>query len=233
MPEFKDISGRRDLITILATMLSPTDDSLRNKIISLYMFYYRGRSFDNSESRDGEQDDFGLILSLAEDGVRPAIESATKQGVIAGDILASIYLMAEHGVEEPSLNKGIYVVRKFSKVATYGDGARMPSSEQYVRDAWKKFRSVAHYWAAYRLNMGQNFVPARALFSLRHLATFLSAAKTMQDFGVTVVSARNPSSGTLLDGDSIWSVPSDVPPLPLKNEVFPDRLFDLLKSYKV
>jgi hypothetical protein len=79
---------------------------------------------------------------------------ATKQGTVAGDLLGLMYEMHLQGMDEPSFGKAIENYKQFALPLRYGDGEALKRSEATLRQYFNAFESVAHLWAAFRLNQG-------------------------------------------------------------------------------
>lgn len=85
----------------------------------------------------------------------PQYASAGRRGYTVGYLLAALYGMHVRGIDAPSLNKAIYLWRRFTrgtKWAPWQGGGEIPSSEPVLRRYLKEFLPVGHLWAAYVLN---------------------------------------------------------------------------------
>ncbi len=157
------------------------------------------------------------------------IES-TKRGTVAGDILATLYLMDRFGVERPSMNKAIFCAMEFAKKAKYGDGTPLAISEPSIRKFWNEFRPVAHLWAAFRLAQDYPYAP-EPLHPNNH-KKFLEVAQGIFEFGRNYIPKGSKSNKSILDGDYFWVIPKVVQASHLQSKRVPTLLLKTLKKYK-
>ena len=76
----------------------------------------------------------------------------TKRALVAGDLLAALFLMHRFKVDEPSINKAIFVAQNYMSRDGFSDESKYPQSERMIRKCWTDFQPVSHFWAARRLN---------------------------------------------------------------------------------
>lgn len=155
------------------------------------------------------------------------IVANSKRAFIAGDILMTLYLMDRFKLPEPSMNKALFVAMEFAKKATYGDGTRLNTSERMVRQCWTEYESVAHLWAAFRINQAYPYTDDPFIDP-----KFLEVAVGLYRFGTGFVPARAKKKIPVLDAQKCWALPDNVPASNLKSDRIPDRLLKYLKKYK-
>lgn len=154
----------------------------------------------------------------------------TKEAIVAGDILGSIYLMDKFKLPEPSLNKAYFVSQKFGKKNKYGDGTPMAVSERYVKERWAKYKTVAHFWAAWRINQDYPIAPQSEIFS-ESFNLFLELAKELENFGLNYVPLRARPKKPILDSESTWLLPENIERKTLNSDRQPVLLQTILKKY--
>lgn len=158
--------------------------------------------------------------------IKERVGEATKRGTVAGDLLGLIYRMHFEGAKEPSLNKAIGDYRKFALGekplysgggARYGDGSPLRYADQTLRDCLDEFKSVAHLWAAYRLNATEYaFTTDRRDFfrDTATLATCLGVAKGVGEFAATFMPKRTESP--VIERSLMVQIPAEIPALHLR-----------------
>jgi len=220
-----------DPIRVRAIMHFPNDDGLRN----LYFVVDKIRNIvskakDDSKLIKVEAGDLRILVE-GPDLARLDMASieAIRSGIVAGDILATLYLMDRFSLEEPSLKKAVYVAHEFAKMERYGDGKRMNTSPKKIRACWQDFMSVAHLWAAFRLNQAYPYTSNRTDFS-SGFQSLLEVAAELLRFGFKFTPLR--SKSTVLDCLQSWTLPEAVPPKVLRTNRLPDLLIKVLKNYK-
>lgn len=173
-----------------------------------------------------------LLESPSYEDFRELAKKNTKKGIIAGDLLSIIYLMVKFNFEEPSINKAIHVMKEFSleNDVKFGDGARLPRSEQTIRDYWCDFKSVSHLWAAFRLNQSYQ-ISNEFEINEHNYIKFLEVANGLLSFGMSFVPNRQKQGGGLLDVD-MWMLPKSLAFRKLEGGEFPDSMEKFLRKYK-
>ncbi len=234
MPEI-DIADSDLPQHVLSVMLFPDDPALRAT--------YRTRFSTEAAIQDSPE---GACLSVSADSLRLLLDSpsrqeiraraadATRQGVLAGNILAIIYVMYRCVPEsEPSMNKAIHAMEQHGRKFPYADGVPMPVSERKLREAWNGFKAVAHLWAAHGLNKVCLQWDAAKEFSERsETARLLGASSELLAFGTEFVPQRSKSAQPFLSRDDCWQIPSQIAAIPLDLGQEPDRLLSYLSSYR-
>ena len=222
---------------LLATMCFPENDELRQHCYTHY-------SIRSDLAGLSEQEQFtidrmtidALLESPSTSAMRELEIKATKRGVVAGDLLAIIYLMDHFDLDpEPSINKAIHCIQEFSETNTFGDNSPMWTSERTLRQLWNDMKSVSHFWAAYRLNQSWSYCDPTELFSSdENLLLFVGVSKTLADFGVSYVPKRSKSQEPILGNSRLWKVGgcfAEAPPRRLQTDRRPDVLERYLRSY--
>jgi hypothetical protein len=138
---------------------------------------------------------------------------ATKRGTVAGDLLHLLYEMHARGVDEPSFGKALEHYKRFAPGLTYGDGEALKYSEQTLRTYFDEFRSVAHLWAAWRLNTGPYAYlpdPRQVFHDASSLQTFLGVAKGVADFATTFIPKRTKPPRPVIEINDLIAIPESI-----------------------
>jgi len=144
---------------------------------------------------------------------KAAAANATKQGTVAGDLLALIYEMHARDMPEPSFGKAVEHYKAFALGLKYGDGEALKYSEQTLRNYFNAFESVSHLWAAFRLNMGPHAYTAdpRDIFHKPDsLTQFLGVAKAVGEFATTFIPKRTKPPRPVLDVEKMVCIPNNI-----------------------
>jgi hypothetical protein len=232
MPEISLDGTPLDPGWVLATMHFPNDKNLRDRYFAVHRI--RLEVLDAKESELFQVDAQTLRLLIEAPGydqLKVLVSETAKRGIVAGDILAAMYLMDRFSIPEPSINKAIYVSRQFARKVRYGDDTKMPGWEQNIKNCWREFRPVAHLWAAFRLNQAYPFTPERTTFS-SGFADFLEVASGLLNFGFSFIPLRAKPRRPILDPSKSWALPATVQANHLDSDRLPDRLIKILKNYK-
>jgi hypothetical protein len=171
-----------------------------------------------------------LLSGPSHHEIMERVGEATKRGTVAGDLISLIYRMHFEGAKEPSLNKAIGDYRKLAlgdKLlyagvrGRYGDGSPLRYADQTLRDCLEQFKSVAHLWAAYRLNRDHPFTTdSRDFFrDTAALATCLGVAKGVGEFAATFMPKRTESP--VIERALMVQIPTEIPALHLNRRVAP------------
>lgn len=174
-----------------------------------------------------------LLESPSYNDFKKITSDAVKKGVIAGDLIACIYLMQLFEIPEPSFNKAIFIMKEFALKhdVQYGDSTRLPRSEQTIRNYWDDFAPVAHLWGAFRINQSYQLSDANNVFEDENFKTFLQVAAGFLQFGKEFIPFRAKDKLPLL-GNDVWALPKTITPRKLVNGQFPDLMVEFLKKYK-
>lgn len=221
-----------DPFWVKSIMNFPEDKNKQDQHFAYLKTDFETRDALDSEIFNVDAKTLKLILDTpSRNDLKLEITEATKQAIVAGDVLVAIYLMDKFGLSRPSLNKAFFVSQAFAKNNTYGDGTPMAVSIRYVKERWSAFKSVAHLWGAWRLNMGYPIVDQTSLFS-EEFETFLGIAKELQDFGLRFIPLGAKPQLPIMQNDSVWLLPDKIKAITLKSYRKPDLLIKYLKKYK-
>ncbi|RTL22776.1 MAG: hypothetical protein EKK52_05370 [Burkholderiales bacterium] len=158
--------------------------------------------------------------------VRQAKER-TRRGMIAGDVLVSMYLMnllrdrlPNRGAAGATLDKAFAIADEWARQGNaWGDGVPLAKMTK-IKAAWLEFRPVAHLWAAVSMNQVFPYAPAREIFHPNYINAFFRAAAYFQRFGMsfTIPNKSNRSNIPLLDPSTTWALntgrhPPAAPPI--------------------
>ncbi len=215
LPEFDLSHNSLDQSRILAVMYFPNDESLRRAYYSVCLAEHE--LTETKEDREmGVSADFleDLISAPSKQDLLRQSRKKGKRGMIAGDVLLAVYAMNSFPkyFPEPSIRSAIFVAQRFAKETKFEDKTELPSSEKAIRGHFDEFRTVAHFWAAFRLQEIYSIRPDEDMLSSADaVQDFLGIAGTLQDFGCSFVPKRAKRQAPILDPDAIWSVSEAIP----------------------
>lgn len=143
----------------------------------------------------------------------------TKDGIIAGYVFASMFLMdcakdrlPPRGKQGASLDKAFWIALQIAASgATYGDGSNMASGLSKVKECWKAYRSVAHFWAALEINRSFPVCPQDQIFHSEHFDSFMRIVSALQVFGIGFQMDNRSKQATtnLLTADMAWLIDTE------------------------
>jgi hypothetical protein len=237
MQEIELDGSPSDLNWVLSIMFFPNDARLREQQFTSNEIDAQCTELQDDFKVNVDVKTLKLLLSAPskEELKRKTVE-ATKKAVVAGDILAMIYLMDKFKKDfpefgRPSLRKAMDFACQFGLKAWYGDGTKPPYSLKKIRACWDEYKPVAHLWAAqrisqdYAINEGTNFESVEALNK------FLGVAKGIFQFGCSFVPLAAKQKLPILDRQSSWIIPNHINSLSLENGQVPERLLEYAKKY--
>jgi len=166
---------------------------------------------------------FKALLSAPGNSPFPLEEVAT-----VGHILTTVRSIEVHHPElrGGSVKKAIFLIDEFISTVN----PQVKQNQKYIREAWAKFKDVAHLAAAFVLtthNMREDIGD-----DLEEFGVFLAIAKDFEMFGVSFY--PHAQKRPLLDPSRIWSVPNYpwLPKIPCAPRLHKDNL-PTLKRYHV
>ncbi len=223
---------------LLATMCFPEDMEMRKHCFTHYIIGVELAELDDSERVEVEVEAIrGMLDAPSTEQMRELEADATKKGVVAGDLLAAVYLMDHFELDpEPSINKAIHALQQFAEGRDYGDGSKLWISERWIKQAWRSMKPVAHFWGAFRVNQAYPYCEHEKLFSSDdNLEKFLGVAATLSTFGGSFIPKRARPRLPIFGEIQLWQVGgplSGVRPQVLTTERQPDALKEYLSSYE-
>lgn len=226
-----DITGHSDYdkCNILSIMYFPNQELKRKQF---HLLNQMNGLLNNSDTEYVvSKSNLDLLLeSPSYNDFKKITSDAVKKGVIAGDLIACIYLMQLFEIPEPSFNKAIFIMKEFALKhdVQYGDSTRLPRSEQTIRNCWNESAPVAHLWGAFRINQSYPYSDMNDIFKSEF---FLEVAAGVLRFGKEFVPFRAKDKLPLL-GDDVWALPKTITPRKLVNGQFPDLMVNFLRNYK-
>jgi hypothetical protein len=155
-----------------------------------------------------------------------------KRAVVAGKLISTIYLMDRLALDEPSMNKAIFVTQEWATSHKFGDRTSPLRSEAKIRECWDEFESTAHLWGAFVLNLEYQVLGSQDPFSTKTFPAFLSLAADIWDFGVTFQSQRSVESELLLERMTSYWLPQSVSPVGIGIDRCSSKLVDVLSRYQ-
>lgn len=217
-----------DIGWIRATMLFPNDDVARRQCFAVEFAREKVLDCEDADRLEIAARDLGLLIDApAYAELKKIVAANTKRAIVAGDILTGLYLMHRFEVPEPSMNKAKFVAMEYARTAKYGDGSRMNVSERMILECWNEYKSVAHFWAAFRINRAYPYAPDEEVFISKE---FPEVAVEMYRFGIGFVPFR--AKAPILNTAETWALPNHIPGRTLISERIPERLLKCLKKYK-
>lgn len=217
---------------VMALMLFPNNERLRDGCFAVNRI---SGSLDPARPKEAFAVDaktLELILDTpSRSDLKTLTSNATKGGVVAGDLLAAMYLMKKFEIPEPSMNKAIHIASLFARDEKWGDGELMDTSERMIRQAWQAYRPVSHLWAAFRLNNAYPYAKRGTLFT-SEVSKLLGVASGVLEFATSFVPFRARPARAILPPNDVWAPPQSIEPLYLKSDRIPDRLLRYLKTYE-
>jgi hypothetical protein len=240
MPLLKLDGTPLDRTLVRAVMLFPSDELLRERFVAVQKARALIQDCAESERVVLSALDVHLLIDSPRCGnsgeFDTLIDESIKKATVAGDILACLYLMNRFKMPEPSMNKAIFVAMDYAKTARYGDGSDLLTSEARIRESWKEYRSVSHFWAMFRIDIAYRLgETGRALDPENH-QKFLECSKEIYKFGSTFVPHRARPQKPILDPAECWQLPSEIsafaPPCVSKSETKPEKLISTLEKYQ-
>lgn len=217
-----------DIGWIRATMLFPNDDMARRQCFAAESTRAKVLDCADADRLEIAARDLRLLIDAPAYGdLKKIVADNTKRAIVAGDILMGLYVMHRFKVPEPSMNKAKFVAQEYAKTAKYGDGTRMNVSERMILEFWNEYKSVAHFWAAFRINRAYPYAPDEDVFISKE---FPEVAVEMYRFGIGFIPFR--AKAPILDAEESWALPNHIPGRSLVSEQIPERLLKYLKKYK-
>lgn len=229
-----------------AVMSEPSDERMRNAIAASLVV--RAQELDigpDYEAVEVPRNVLRVLLNGPGDAERHRhLEQSAKQGIIAGWIFVMMFVVDRYpsqlgrraAASKPSLNKALAAVKWFADTgAVFADGTPIPK-ETSIRQAWERFRPVAHLWAALSWNVAWPTLNRAGLFA-EGFETTIAAAHYFQKFGVSfrLDTRSGTGSSSLIDPVAAWTLDPSQPAriaLPDDPSVFESSpLAQALKSY--
>jgi hypothetical protein len=144
-------------------------------------------------SFDGSLDDRGSLLAVM---LFPDDETLRSQWFMVHKVIGQT-----KGVKD---GEALHVARSYAETATYGDGSKMERSANKMREYWGTFKSVAHFWAALRLNQA---CPFMARERISDMPAFLEVAEGVMQFATSFVPKRTRPPVPVVDPACVWASP--------------------------
>ena len=228
-----------DRLLVLSLMYFPNDEARRKQFIETTRI-----SEDIADASEGTRYSLSaeqiqvLINAPSRSVMKEHVVASIKRATNAGDVLSCMYIMHKFKNKMPtlgnaSIKQAIYAVKEFGIVTKYGDGQVLPRSKTTIRSNWEEYKTVAHFWAAIRLNVAYSFAPENDHFaSPESFAKFLAVASELAIFGTTYCPGHTKPPKPLIDAESTWMLPSDMKPMTPVTDQLPIALEGYLSGYK-
>lgn len=135
------------------------------------------------------------------------------RGIAAGDVLRFIASYAEHPPEKPvGVNKAVTMVAERMRQSRYPSGKQVSCGRSTIYDAWAKYKSVAHLWAAYRCWI-EDFESGSILtpWEPNGLLNFLSLAEGFRkNCEMIFAFSQRHKAEPILNPAETWQLPTDL-----------------------
>lgn len=200
---------------VIGAMLYPSNSDfrasycLRNRW-ALLTENNKNHTLSSMEVRD-------LLNAASRKELSEAAEVGTKQGAVAGDLLALIYEHWRLGRDQPSMRKALSNYREFAVGKKYGDGEALKYSEMQLRAYFAAAAPSAHLWAAHRLlkNVKDRGKSHKAAFTAEGMPLLLSVAKELQDFAITYIPKGTKPAKPIIGAQDMLLLPETIAPVEL------------------
>ena len=158
-----------------------------------------------------------LLNAASRQELNEAADAGTKQGTVAGDLLALIYEHWQLDRDQPSLRKALSQYREFAVGRKYGDGEALKYSDMQLRVYFEAAAPSAHLWAAHRLlkkikDRGKSY---KAAFTAEGMPLLLGVAKELQDFATTYIPKGTKSAKPIISRQDMLLLPETIAPVKL------------------
>ena len=177
-------------IQVLAVMAYPNDETKRDEMVKAGLqdaLQDLNRAIPPNISKP--------VFDRGADGIKNDFVMAYKDGLITGETLHYLQRLAEYHPNEATLSRARHLVGT-ARVAA----GSSTSNEKSLRTAWNKFKTVAHFWAA--------FVDCRGnteYLGHHKLAEFLGLADIYARFAIRYHAPM--AQHQLMAGSEFWEIP--------------------------
>ncbi len=186
-------------IVVGAVMLSPTDEKWREEI------YATGYLATATKVEQGIPAKIGAVIDSGPG--KPAILSNAKyqgyDGWLAGQVLLFILRCAAHQPKDASIGKAVYVMERALVLLKNQQGRPVSASRTKITNAWGKFKTVSHLWAA-------EHISEKSIYALNadNLVEFLATAEWFRNHAEAhVPPPRRAKAAPLLAEGEAWAAP--------------------------
>ena len=185
-------------ITVGAVMLSPTDEKRGEEI------YATGYLDTATKVKQGIPFEIGAVIDSGPG--KPAILRNAKfqgyDGWLAGQVLLFILRCAAHQPQDASIGKAVYVMERALVLLKNQQGRPVSASRTKITNAWGKFKTVSHLWAAEHISC-----PIYAL-NPDNLLEFLATAECFRNHAEAhVPPPRRAKAAPLFAEGEAWAAP--------------------------
>jgi len=236
MPEMT-LTGeyQEDLSMIMAFMLFPDDEKLRDVFRAQWILCH---IYENSKDEEVNvpKSLLGLLLKeLHEIRLMGYINISREKGYVAGRVLLCLDMLANE--DQASLAKAKYIIEKSLKGAKTTDNKVVARSHQSVRNAWKKYLSVAHLWAAY-VCICEKYRDKRGTrdseINEENYEEFIATANWYTGFLLDYVPSHGQDNKPIVQEDKLRIIPLSIYNITLEHSPsspVPQEIKTLLKEY--
>jgi len=202
-------------LNVLAAMLFPQDTHLRESYF-LRNYWSERTQMEGLHTLTSVELQNLLSASSGKE-LCDAAADGTRQGTVAGDLLALIYEQWRVNAKQPSLRKALIQYKKFALGQKYGDGQALKYSDMQLRTYFKAALPSAHLWGAYRL-LKKIKDPERAFktaFQPEGLPRLLGVAKELEDFATTFIPKGTKPAKPIISKQDMFLLPVETTPISL------------------
>lgn len=128
-------------------MAHPANEQLRD----MHHAYMMAKHLTVMEYAEPFTADFWEVMAAAaERGMGADLGDASSGGMMAGDVLLTVIEMHHNGMVDSGVEKACHGVSElYSRRFPKAGGGHFDASLASVRNHWRTYRTVSHYWAAY------------------------------------------------------------------------------------
>ena len=227
--------NQSDILKVLAIMLFPENEKLQKQYICATLelngtvdaTFYKPYAIDKNDSPK-----ILLDSPTSKQFSEKIVPKATQKAIVVGSMLTALYLMDMHEFESPSKSKARHIAIFLTRKILNSDDKHLTLSERTVDKYWNEYKSVAHLWAAFVLNNEYTYHNDDNIFIPDAFPTFLEIAASLQDFGTSFSSDQLISNESILNLNSLWSLPEDMVRKKLNTDSNLLHIREALKTYK-
>ncbi len=200
---------------VIGAMLFPSNADFR----ASYSLRNRWKALIESDAQYtlSSADVRALLNSASSEELREAADVGTKQGSVAGDLLALIYEQWRMEKPWPSMRSASSIYKCFALGKRYGDGEVLKYSNMTLRTYFEAAAPSAHLWAAHRLlkNVKDRGKAYKTAFTAEGMPLLLGVAKELQDFATTYIPKGTKPAKPIIGEQEMLLLPETIAPVRL------------------
>ena len=237
----------RDLARVFAVMTSPYDDALCDERALVQAWNIKLSRDDEAGEFNVQKRELAAILAAPRlSDVVSAMEQDSDAGQIAGELLL-LTLQLDAQDRNASLRKARYLITSRNDMINITATKKLLASDTSIKNAWYRFRAVAHLWAAIvilapdrsndQLTFGRP-LPIRQIFELisnSPMGEIASISKWLFSRADQVIPRHQSKKGqAILEASNVWLFPDSLVSASLDFELpaLPDWTSRVLDTYR-